>query len=219
MRRLLLCSLLLLAAVVGAQNRSDTFGKSNAQIVAMGHDAWYKFYTSKTGESTADMVAVESLFGDALKARNDGLLRARPNSTGMYRKLRKLLGDYGQASIDAAYARTGGGTMWHPVYASIGAEVEDVLFGLLGGKVKTAPHLVVSNVKVALSILNTTFAQTHKQEGDNGWFKYGDAMRAVGSMRSRFSVLVPIAAHFDRVGSDRILKFCLDYAKTALSNG
>jgi len=50
--RALLC-ILITVSMAQAQDIKETYGKTNSQILAMGYDKWYDYYTSKAGEMEA----------------------------------------------------------------------------------------------------------------------------------------------------------------------
>lgn len=127
--------ILLLLASAAALPQSKTYGKTNAQILAMGRQKWFDFYTSKAGQSTLDMSNAERLYGAALKERNDTLLRkqtkTRQEAVASIRKSGTAFG-YGMVTVGFAY--TGGGTIWNPIIAGVSADVEEALYDILARK-------------------------------------------------------------------------------------
>ncbi len=83
-------------AVAQDVDYNSTFGKTEAEILAMGQDKWDKFYSSKAGDSTAAMVSMNGLYGEAMLHRNEKLAKkASPAARTRIEKLRKLMGDFG----------------------------------------------------------------------------------------------------------------------------
>lgn len=140
---------LALAGVAAAQTPTQTelLGKTPSQVAAMGREAWFGFYTKSQGDSTMGMANAEHLFARSLGSLNDArIAKLPPARQTALRDLRKNLRDYAFACIDVGRAHSGGGTMWTPVEAGAGADVEVLLAALLGTKSPAAPRRRVSDV-------------------------------------------------------------------------
>ena len=199
-----------------ALSQSDTYGKTEAQILAMGEEKWDDFYQSKAGNSTAAMVEMNVIFGAAAEHRNVRLTKAaRPSVRARVEKLRKLMEAYGADAVGLGYNVTGGGTMWAQVSADITAHTELVLFGVLGGKSPAVKHATVSDVNRQLEALAKTIEGAHTDKDNDPNFKYGDAGASISKMRAELSQIAMVAKPLSRANSDRVLRFCIDYAKTA----
>jgi hypothetical protein len=213
---LLRFSLLILFLPILASPQEDTFGKSEAQILAMGQQKWNDFYQAKAGPSTASMARMNEIFGDAAKHRNDRLLKhAAAASRRSAVKLRKLLADYANHAVEIGENIVGGGTMWIPVYANIEADSELVLFGVLGGKAQNSPPTTVSGVEKWVGQVGKAIAKTHADHDADAYFKYPAAKASLAGMRTDLTQIISVAKHLDRKNSDRILGFCINYARTA----
>ncbi len=91
-----LASVVFLALL--AQDKTATYGRSNAQILGDGAKRWYDLYTTRGGgESTASMSSAEALYGEALAWRNDKFGKARIG------RLRKLLQDAKNDAVGVGY--------------------------------------------------------------------------------------------------------------------
>ena len=201
------------ALVAPAQDSPETYGKSASQIVKMGRHAWEKFYYAHAGESTADMSAAAASYGWALQVRNEQLLKRQTTAKRkLIGRLRGLMEKFSSAGVDAAYQMTGGGTMWNPVYAGTTADVEEVVFALLGGHSKPPKHMVVSSVTPVFDSLEANFKRMRDDPDNREFFKYDEAMKAVSTMRSSYTEIVAYAARLSRADSDRLLGFCKSYA-------
>ena len=157
----------LLASVVFlsllAQDKAVTYGKTNAQVLAMGRKGWYGFFTSKAGDSTAGMAGAQALYGEALAWRNDKYGKARIG------RLRRLLQDTRNDAVGVGYAATGGGTMWNVIAADLYADAEETLYAVLSKKGK-APRRRVSDVEKAYAGLRAAFRTAGSEPGDDeGW--------------------------------------------------
>ena len=109
-------------------NRAAYLGKSPEQIVAMGRSKWYKAYTDKYGESTAAMCDAENTYGDALKNLNDRALKRLPAPRRAFlESTRYHCQQIALRGHEVGYALTGGGTIWHPIFSGIRANVEELI--------------------------------------------------------------------------------------------
>lgn len=181
------------------QDRGDSYGKSNAQILAMGRKRWYDFYTGKAGESTAAMVGAVSLYGDALAQRNDRLGKGRAA------RLRKPLQDVNNDVVAVGSAMTGGGTMWNIVTADLYTNAEETLHAVLT-KSSRAPRRKVSDVERAYADLRASFKQV--REGATP----ADTKRgyeALLDLRKHLDRVVAEAKRQPRRESDALLDFCV----------
>lgn len=210
MRRALPLLLVLLAALASAQSGVNTYGKTEAQILAMGQDKWYEFYTSKAGDSTMGMADAYRIYADVEGHRNDRLMKTSPKRAKA-KKLRKLLEDFGEQTLDLCSNINGGGTMYTPMYAQYSADAEGTLYGILAGKSKDIGHFVVSTVTKRMEALFSRAAQTAKDK-DAGYFKPEEARKTIASLRNTFTGIVAVAKTMSRRDSDLILGYCLLHA-------
>jgi hypothetical protein len=188
--------------------QSATYGKTNAEILAMGQQAWFEYYTdpARGGESTAGMADALGLFAAAARERNDALPQ-QPQVTA----LRTQLTDFGREALDLAYNMSGGGTIWIPMYSQMACDVEDVIYGLLGGKVPRVAPATTGQVRRGLVRLAAAAQAEHADEDAAIYFHYDDALASLAALQAEFAGISALAAHFDRSGSDRILQFCLSW--------
>lgn len=113
----------------------DLHGKTLAEIVEMGREGWYEFYTSKEGgESTQSMSFAEYYYGSALKAENDKLFDPLSEKGKTIAFFRVNMQDFRTKCIDVGRAYTGGGTMWNIVYSATTSDTEEVIRYWLTGK-------------------------------------------------------------------------------------
>jgi len=197
-------------------SQADRYGKSEAQVLAMGQDGWDAYYESRGGNSTAAMVQMNAIFGEAAEHRNQRLeARVSARLRREAEDLRKLLGDYGNAAANAGSELDGGGTMWAVVGAQIEPDTEAVLFALLGGKMPKARPMVVSEVVKQLDGLAGQIASDAKDKSDNPTFDVVVAKQALAAMRRSFARICGTAKRLKRTDSDRVLGFCREYARSA----
>lgn len=205
--------LILLLAIVGSAfaQEEKPHGKTEAQILKMGSEAWMNYYTDTVGGSTADMSRAASLYGTAAFNRNEKLLEKQLDGDFKLQilKLRKGLNAYAAGSVDVQYALTGGGTMYIPMWAMVKGDVEDVLYCLLSASGPKPKSMVVSKVTKRLDAIGKHIAEAAK----NAYVKAPEAKRALGEMRKAYAQIVTVAKTMSRRDSDRLLEFCFDKAE------
>ncbi len=107
------------------QDRDPKLGKSDAEIVALGREAWGDLYAREVGGSTAAMAQAEDVFGEAHTRVNDLALAKLPAARQASVKAVRAAGrDVGNGLVSLGAAFSGGGTMWIPVEAAVPATVE-----------------------------------------------------------------------------------------------
>ena len=185
--------------VVLAQDKTDTYGKTNAQILAMGRSRWVDFYTSESraGQSTAGMAGAEGFYGEALAWRNDRLGKARIG------RLRSLLQDTKNDAVGVGSAITGGGTMWNIIASGLYSDAEETLYAVLT-KTGKAPRRKVSDVEKALVRLRTEF---RKAQSEPEMMKMG--RECLVRLRRDLDGVIVEATRQPRKGSDALLDFCV----------
>jgi hypothetical protein len=131
-------SLLMVQGSAEPFDLRESYGKTPAQIVAMGFDKWYDFYIKKVGsETTMSMSYSSMIYGDALGRVNDSRLAKLPvERRKMILGMRQPMIDYRNACIEIGRSRSGGGTLWNLVGASTWMETEEVVARLIDPKKK-----------------------------------------------------------------------------------
>ncbi len=192
-------------ALVLVQQDEPPFGKTNAQILAMGRTKWYDFATRRDGgESTAGMTGAIGSYGDALAWRND---RIKPKARVV--RLRKVLQDTKNDAIAVGSAITGGGTLWNIVSVNLYADAEETLYAVLT-KTGKAPARRVSDVTKALGGLSAAFEASKKESGSK---PEGD--QYLVALRKDVAAVAAEAKKLPRRASDAML----DFAKQAIEAG
>ncbi len=193
----------------------DTYGKSEAQILAMGQDKWEKFYSAKAGNSTMAMSEMKDIFGEAAKHRNDKLIaKASPAVRKRMKTLRNYMNDLAQSAVDVAYNISGGGTMWAPVSAGIAGDLELTLYPLLVGKGKAPSHVSATAVPAELEKVRKAMVSAHGTPG----FDLKRSMVGYGRMRVKYFEISRLLKNRPRSESDRVLGFCRTYAHMAIGD-
>lgn len=207
LRCLLLAALAAAGTVRGrAEEFPQKFGKTNAEILAMGVDQWLELHGGGTSSQWEALAAYRS----ALRWRNDHLAaRVSPGLRRRVDALRPLLARFAEDLHSISSYLAGGGTIWIEVEGRALVDSEETLYALLGGKVEPARPLVVSAVTKELDALEKAIADA---SGDDSSPRADrpSALAALASIRATFDRSVKITATFDRQGSDRILAFYLD---------
>jgi hypothetical protein len=198
-------------ALLVALGQPDT-NYPDSLILKLGRAKWFDHYTSKEGSSTAAMVDAESMFGAALKRKNDRVLASRSSSTrATVKKLRPLLTDYRNSMIDLGYAASGGGTMWNPVWGGTMADAEEVVEFLLARSPKPTPKRVVSDVTKAFTKLDGQLAAV--EFGVSEGMTKRDAMGHLAKVKAGSNRIILVAKTLPRAQSDCLLNYCLDQIK------
>ncbi|MBS1705916.1 MAG: hypothetical protein JST40_08585 [Armatimonadetes bacterium] len=216
-RGLGICILALFVATISGAQSDGTYGKSDAEILAMGEDHWYHFFTERAGESTASMSEAYQLFGGALQRRNDKLLAKQKKE--LRKKLETLkvhLRKFSSAVLEMGYGVTGGGTIWIPVSArAMDVVPEAHLYEILTGKYGKRKGWVVSQVTKPLNELDSR-VQSLKNEEAFGKEYYPRANDSSKVAKSELQWLISYARTTPRKTSDCILECCFESLKTAL---
>lgn len=196
----MLPALALLAATL-AQDLRDTEGKTNAQILAMGHDAWTRFYLKRVGETTMGMAYAEKGWSDALGARNERLLRGRKDAKTLG-AVRKALQAFTNDAVEAGKLGTGGGSMWYGVANAYQSDLETAVYRMMVPG-RPAPHRVTSDVARELAALRRGLAAPDLLPEDRP--KVGPAM---ARLEGDWKAVSALASTLDRRRSDLALEFC-----------
>lgn len=196
----------LASCYVFAQDLTQTHGKKDSEILAMGYDKWYKFYTGKEGESTAGMCLATTLYAESMARRNDNLMRkASTGSKAQLLSLRSLLNKFGETMTNCGYAHSGGGTIWNLSYANVPYNTETVLWGMLGGGVPKAKAMKVSDARNALAKTKAMMSKKSEFDGrDEDWKMLQDNLKSADSLMNQ---TISIASKTPRSHSDLILSF------------
>ena len=215
MKALLLLVAVVLSLMCSAQESYDTYGKTESQILAMTQQQWYDFYVAHAGESTASSSNAYWIYGEVEKKRNDRMVASYPQKKKLVARLRSLLQNYGAEAISIGSAQTGGGTMWNPISSQMGSDLEQTIFGVLGGGTDRNQKLVVSTVQKKL---NAVKVKIDAMRGESG-FDYKMATSAFLDMKADFRKILSEAKSLDRHGSDSLLGFCLNWSTIAETAG
>jgi hypothetical protein len=218
MKNALLALFVLASTVCFAQDKPNTFGKSNAQILAMGQEKWMSFADKQGGGSNAAMIDASMAYQAASAGRNDRLLKTKPGMAVNVHHLRELLGDYTGDCMEVGSYISGGGSMWGTFDAYARAESEDVLFGVLGGKAAPAPKMTVSMVARELQKAKTAI-HANRSNDQFGMTKETGANKSLQAAQAHFASIAKICAKLDRRGSDFVLSFCKSQAQNATNGG
>ncbi len=116
----------------GGPPGGHTLGKTMQEVVAMGRDGWFTYYTEHRGDSTAAMSEAEQTYGVCLTYINSQKIeKLDRDEQRWYDQLRAQLAIGEEKSVTCAFAISGGGTIWTPVMAGSTADVEEVVQDLL----------------------------------------------------------------------------------------
>jgi hypothetical protein len=213
----LLLTLVMLGTLAVAQPipADVRYGKSEAQMLEMGREKWFDFYCSQAGHSTAAMADAERYYAQALRNRNAKLIANRPTvQKQRIEALRKHMETFAFHMVDVGRSFSGGGTIWVNIAAGAPVDIEEVVYGLMGGKVGPAPKRVVSDVTKrldAVSVQMNVYKSDLEDFKDSG-MGYNFAKSALLKARQEFEKIRQIAAKLERRHSDFVLEYCADWA-------
>ncbi len=181
----------------------ETYGKSSADILAMGQVAWFEFYTDHAGFSTMDMAMASALYTDAARERNAGL------DPGYYSEaLRQLLYDLGERALTIGPTLSRGGTIWITIGAGMPADAEDVVYALRGGEMPPVPAMSTGQVERRIDQLEAQIMSTAADPQNQDWFDPAGSLAELRALRADFRAVCALAAELPRADSDRVLAFC-----------
>lgn len=210
--RLLTVPVLLLCAVGFAQDRTP--GLPDKDILAMGRQKWFDYYTTKHGSSTAACCDAEEFFGRALMRRNDAALKkASASKWGAITQLRKEWKIQGGEMGEVAWLRAGGGTIWSQISAGFLADIEEVVAMLLTGVQRGIPARKTSDVTKAY---DRASKDIERLKGDIEITEKGGSNRArqaLAKSRASSAKCIKVAAKMSRRESDAILDLCVKFAE------
>lgn len=195
---LAILGLLFVQSAFGQEfSTEDRFGKSVDQVLAMGHDKWYTWFTdsSRGAESTAGMAMAERIYADCLKVKNDeAKAKLSPEDKAYYDRIEKSMKNLVSNIADVGYAVTGGGTMWIPVISAAVTEVEQTVYDLLhGSKGKPASQSAVwAEYTKALKIVQSSKEDIATYANDKGE-RYGEAIKNMYKVNDEFNGIVNLS--------------------------
>lgn len=212
---MMLTSALVLLVIAQPQG---TLGKTDAQIIAMGRDAWLRFHSSKAGESTAATCDAHATYGQVLFRRNAALEKKVPKTRrDLISMFRIDLVAYCNSLIEVSASFSGGGTVWGPVSAAVSSYVEETLYGVLTKKPGAKP-VTPASVSSALNLIKSEINKNRKALDDFKGSGYGAAFAAerLTGASNVFGRISQNAKKLDSASANRVLGFCLARAKNTL---
>jgi hypothetical protein len=207
-------SLTLLLVTGAAKQEPPRFGKTNAEILKMGRDGWTKFAAEdRMGGSTAAYVSSEETYGEALKARNDSLLKKKPVYRKAFAGLRQSLFEYSNEFVSIGSGITGGGTMWNTVSASIAPDVEEILYTAFAPPKPKGKAVTPAQIDQAIARATQTVQRKRKQIDANKEFShmsYADCMASLTKARKLKASALALAAPLPKSTQNAIRRYLVD---------
>jgi hypothetical protein len=183
----------------------DMAGKTEAQILAMGRDRWFTFYTQEAGNSNQSMILADDTWAVVEGKANDRLARrAGIKRAALIAGLRKDMNAFTSDLEDVGSALSGGGTMWFGIDASWVGDIEDALHDVLTGHPSKSP-IVVSKVVKRLNQASVELAQDRSQLTTGPYSRYEDDMKEARVLLRR---IARRCKALPRSGSDWVLGTC-----------
>lgn len=146
--RVLLGLLLIASASLSlAQDLKLTYGKTYAQILAMGYVPWWDHYVQKAGNADESINRANHLYAEALGWRNRNLLAKQPVAAqGRLKELQTQLEAYGDSVLKVTKMMDGAKYS----VAAQGAnavDIQETMYVLLGGRGPKIEALTASAVR------------------------------------------------------------------------
>lgn len=188
------------------QSADDRLGLSEAQILRMGPDAFFKRYTAKNGESTAAMVSGISIYTSILERENNR--RMTSSNRVFLTKTRTVFQSFANGAMGFGYKRTGGGTMWNVISASTYQRSELTIERLRRANYAGIPARKVSD---GLKLLSDLEKNLRNAKSDD-FLQPGDRKEAAENLaqaRKAYTEIVNLARTQPRRASDTMLDFAV----------
>ncbi len=178
-------------------NRGAYLGKSPEQIVAMGRDKWFAAYTKKHGEHTRGMCDAETTFGDALRNLNDRALKRLPSARRAFlESARYHCKQVAMRGHEIGYAMTGGGTMWHPIFAGIHPDVEELIAESIVNK--PLPMIKMRSIESRYEEMDAIFKKASAEMTEESITEFKKALNEFKYQESVSRKFVEGAPEYDR---------------------
>lgn len=216
----------IVLAIALAQNQEiqvdtkETHGKTPEQIVAMGFEKWYQFYTVKEqSESTMAINFANMLYGNSLYIVNTKRLKAvESKRREMISDLRETMVNFRGQCVEVGFTRSGGGTLWSIVHSSSRTEAEELVADLIAGNPKGAR----ASQAAVWSKLNEVAQKIDRERDDleeNRQYSnrgYAEAKKFYTDAAALWAEALPKIAKFSKaVERERIMNFYLAGAEIA----
>jgi hypothetical protein len=219
MRSVWLGSLLALCCLSSSQQytQEDRFGKSVDQVLAMGHNKWFDWYTDskRGGYSTAGMSQADQIYAECLGIKTkERLVKASPKDRDFVNLLDERLRSVLIGCVSAGRILTGGGTMWINIGASAEVERQEVLHEIAFGS-KSAPK---ASQDMFWKAYNVAIGELAKNKADIESYKsaeggYQEAVNQMSDVKNAVALLVPELQKRPDADRRRVLAYCTRMVK------
>jgi hypothetical protein len=213
--------LALLLAFLPQDPEPPRFGKTNAEILRMGRANWTQFAAVDRMEgTTAGYVASDSIYGEALRERNDRLLKGKPKYKRAIEGLRKSLFAYSNEFISIGSGITGGGTMWNLTSAAIAPDIEEALYTAFVTSAKPKRMPSSAQIEAAISKATQTVLRKRRQIENNREFSgmsYGACLGALKQVRSLRTEALRLVTPLPKATQAAVRQFLLDGADLGMA--
>ncbi len=200
-------SLLMAVSATAQTSAAQRLGKTDAQILALGCDAWMGLHGERMGDTTPAIAEGMKVYRTALRRRNDTrVLSVRPERREQIRRLRPLMEAYILDLVQLGSLHTDGGTIWVLHHGSSAIAMEETLHPLVGGRHPAVPARTTGAVGRALARLRAHSDTTLRGRASS---VVADARRLKQRLTQQTDGLIGIAARLPRMDSDRVLDFCI----------
>lgn len=181
-------STLLTSVLISHQNfdridPAETYGKTAREIVKMGHEKWFDFYTNaeEGGQSTMGMSYANMYFSTAMRQVNNERMAGNEKLEDKSTYLRKNLNQFHHNIIEVGRAFTGGGTLWNLASSSVQINTEITILHLIE---QTEPKKARSQAEVWKMIGET---EKNLDEMKSEISNYTEVQRALANSKFIFT--------------------------------
>jgi hypothetical protein len=175
--------------------RTELMGMSPDQVIRMGREKWGEFHGKKSGWSTAAMVDAETLWGRARRAMNEReLRRLSPAKRKAAEEFRGLMTEFHASASQVGYIMSGGGTLWHPIFASGPSEAEEVIARILRGRRPGRAPNPSRDIQLLGEALNKSKGDIAAMASSGGTFE--DAQKNLAKLRPLLAKMESTAPKF-----------------------
>jgi hypothetical protein len=219
---MILIPVAIAAVLMFQQGRPEThtLGKTPQQVVAMGRQKWFDFYTASQGDSTMASVDAERTFATCLASITNTKITKLPKAKqAELAHLRDLMRATGVKVIECGMALTGGGSIWNLFGASQEVDVEETMADLvtMPKKPSTATQAEFwKQVKIAKELIDEN-AENIDQNAGTGGLKASEALGRLESIKSDFSASVKIISSWPTAKRGRVMSYFAE-AVSRISN-
>lgn len=210
-------TVLLAILVAICCTEGQTFGKSEAQILAMGRGNWLGFHLHASGdedrqyhgETTESMAVADNLWAQAAAHRNNRLIASRRKAAA-WKKLHPLLREFSSCACEITLEWAGDDTGVEGRYdrATNRADSEDEIYEILRGRPAKVRPMSTAAVRRKIQLASDDVRRETSE--------YKRAPGVLRRWRTVFALISSLVKELPTSERYRVLRFC--YANSTIKN-